>query len=131
MTRTVALTTLRDYTTQDLARRRGTPTARKVAAAEHQLLRAREHFTTKGLNTYVLCPGLLYGHGESPDGFFELFKVGDNITRTYNSPYTHTDFLASDAARLGAGRNAALARETHAQEPFTSPTRTHRRHATH
>ena len=89
MTRTVALTTLRDYTTQDLARRRGTPTARKVAAAEHQLLRAREHFTTKGLNTYVLCPGLLYGHGESPDGFFELFKVGDNTPNMQLAIHVH------------------------------------------
>lgn len=35
-------------TERDLARRRGTPASTRVAAVEHQLLRAQDHFATHG-----------------------------------------------------------------------------------
>ena len=60
---------------RDETRRRGVPRVRTTCEAEHLLLRASDHYGTKGLSTYVVCPGLLYGMGECADGFFRIFKV--------------------------------------------------------
>eukprot|EP00240_Pyramimonas_obovata_P002171 CAMPEP_0118926514 /NCGR_PEP_ID=MMETSP1169-20130426/4185_1 /TAXON_ID=36882 /ORGANISM="Pyramimonas obovata, Strain CCMP722" /LENGTH=514 /DNA_ID=CAMNT_0006868075 /DNA_START=143 /DNA_END=1683 /DNA_ORIENTATION=- len=59
----------------DEPRRGGAAAYRSTIAAERLLLRARDHLDTKGLRTYVVCPGVLYGNGETEEGFLEIFKT--------------------------------------------------------
>lgn len=57
---------------RDEPRRNSSPRWRRCLEAERIILRARK---THKMQTYVVCPGVLYGNGETDAGFNGLFRV--------------------------------------------------------
>ena len=62
----------RPWTGTDYTQRKAAPKAQAIKLAEDMLL---QRHRAGIFNTYVVCPGIVYGAGESDDGLHQLFKT--------------------------------------------------------